>query len=243
MEDKMIRGNLEMKKIIILLVLCCYIYHLLSSGKINLFIHPRLLIPMRICLVFLVLLLLVQLMTTFSKKEESHKSSLIIIFPVILAIIINPQGLNSQTTSNKGIALSQKNSVEYSNINSSDLLVNENNFALVTGDILCSAPNKFEGRKITITGFVYKNNNMPKNQFYIARLMMVCCAADTELTGLLSCSDKGASLKNDEWVTISGTLATTSKKSSAGNLETMPIIMVSSIAPAEKSKNPYIYPA
>ncbi|MDT8719466.1 TIGR03943 family protein [Clostridium sp. 19966] len=230
------------KKSIILLVLFYYIYSLLVSGKIFYFIHPRMLIYIRICLVFLVVLIIVQIIELFMKNSERHECSFIILFPVILAVLINPQGLSGQVAANKGTILSQKVSLKDSAINPSDLFVNDSNFTSVTDDIIYSDPNKYKGKKLTITGFVYKSNDMGKNEFLIARLMMVCCAADAEVTGILSSFDKSYTLKSDEWITISGTIDTTTKKSGTGASEVIPIVIVKSIVPAQKPKNPYIYP-
>lgn len=113
-------------------------------------------------------------------------------------------------------------------------------------DTLLSVRNKFDsliGKKITLTGFVYKEDSFDSNTFVIARLLMSCCAADAQPTGLFCKWDKTSSIKHNQWIKLTGII----EKKMQYNEETkkdepMAIIKVSNVEPIEEPKDPYIYP-
>lgn len=95
----------------------------------------------------------------------------------------------------------------------------------------------FKGKTIVISGFVYREDDMAKDEFVVSRMAMQCCSADATPYGFLVKSDKGSSLKNDTWITMSGTLSTTEYR---GN----EIIRLdaTSIKVIPAPEDPYAYP-
>lgn len=95
----------------------------------------------------------------------------------------------------------------------------------------------FKGKTIVISGFIYREDDMGKDEFVVSRMAMQCCSADATPYGFLVRSDKGSSLKNDTWITMTGTLSTTEYR---GNeiirLEATTIQVI----PAPE--DPYVYP-
>lgn len=100
---------------------------------------------------------------------------------------------------------------------------------------------KYEGYKIIMTGFVFKNEDFFKeNEFIPARLSMSCCVADLAPTGLLCQYDKVSELKADSWVTVEGTLHIA--KYNYDNVEYEdPQISVTKVTPAKEVEG-YVYP-
>ncbi|WOC33506.1 MULTISPECIES: TIGR03943 family putative permease subunit [Caproicibacterium] len=97
--------------------------------------------------------------------------------------------------------------------------------------------NKYIGYSITMTGFVLKNSvNIHAGEFVPARLAMTCCTADLTPMGLLCKYDKAASLKENAWVTVEGTLL---KGTFQGSPD--PQIQVSKVTSAQPVSD-YIYP-
>ena len=96
---------------------------------------------------------------------------------------------------------------------------------------------KYEGRKIEITGFTYKDKGFRSNEFVAARFMMSCCTADAQVVGLM-CHYSGASeLSNDTWLKINGYVK---KEKYDGQL--VPVIEVESVVKVNKPKVEYVYP-
>jgi putative membrane protein len=97
---------------------------------------------------------------------------------------------------------------------------------------------QYKGMAIQVIGFVFKeNDDLTKNEFVPARLMMVCCAADMEPVGLLCQYDKTSELKVDSWVKVSGTMGEAEFEG-----KTIPCIMAQNVEPAQEPDESYVYP-
>jgi putative membrane protein len=95
----------------------------------------------------------------------------------------------------------------------------------------------YEGRRIAMTGFVFKDPEVfGADEFVPARLGMTCCVADLVPYGLVCKYDGADGLAADEWVRVEGVIQ-------IGMYEGMeePQIAVASISPAEEVEG-YIYP-
>ncbi|MDR1573405.1 MAG: TIGR03943 family protein [Clostridiales Family XIII bacterium] len=95
----------------------------------------------------------------------------------------------------------------------------------------------YEGRRIAVTGFVFKDPEMfGADEFVPARLGMTCCVADLVPYGLICKYDKAGELEADAWVRVEGVIQ-------AGEYEGAeePQIAVTSVEPADPVEG-YIYP-
>ncbi|WP_042160843.1 TIGR03943 family putative permease subunit [Paenibacillus gorillae] len=95
----------------------------------------------------------------------------------------------------------------------------------------------FIGKKIEISGFVYREDTMKDGQFVISRLAMLCCSADTEPYGILAAVPDGNKLADDTWVQATGTIALTHY---LGN-EVMEL-KIDELKTIKQPKSPYVYP-
>lgn len=95
----------------------------------------------------------------------------------------------------------------------------------------------FDGKKIELSGFVYREDDMKPDQFVVARFQVQCCSADAAPFGVIVRSDRAASFMTDSWVKVTGTIGTTTYE---GN----EVIQISSnqVAAIEQPKNVYVYP-
>lgn len=116
------------------------------------------------------------------------------------------------------------------------ILMTDDNFSRWLTEIYDNM-DKYKGKKIQLTGFVFKNDKFVKNEFVCARLMMSCCAADLQPVGFLCHYNMEDTLKKDSWITVKGTLDITTHAD-----EKMPLIIVEDIKNTEKPKKEYIYP-
>lgn len=95
----------------------------------------------------------------------------------------------------------------------------------------------FVGKTMQISGFVYREPDMPPNQFVVSRLAMQCCSADAFPYGMLVESDQAKNFDNDTWVNITGIIGKTTyneneiMKLDAERIETI-----------EAPDTPYVYP-
>lgn len=298
----------EFKWLLILIGFAYYIYNLLSTGNINLFIHPRMIKYVRFSLAVLLILSLFQLKRLFiitnNRKRKIYLS--VFLFPLALGIFINPQGLSGEIAAKKGAGFmnsnpsldaksinsrstsinnnlnkndssttnnvaskndnsttntskSQINTDKFKNLNpnhgttvddnndeadsieGNTIVVDTNNFTQVTDDMSYNDPNKYKGKSISITGFVYRDDTVSKNEFVVGRLMIICCTADAEVTGVLCDWSKASTLKNDQWVKVTGKMDSELHKFEGKN-QMIPVIRVDHVEPIDKPKNQYVYP-
>jgi putative membrane protein len=95
----------------------------------------------------------------------------------------------------------------------------------------------YEGRRIVMTGFVFKDPEaLGADEFVPARLGMTCCVADLIPYGIVCKYDKAGELEPDAWVRVAGVVQ-------RGEYEGMeePQIVVTSIEPADPVEG-YLYP-
>lgn len=114
--------------------------------------------------------------------------------------------------------------------------VNTKNFVFSLDEILGNS-DKYDGKEIEITGFLYKAKDLKENEFIIGRFMMVCCAADMQIAGIRCEGNNLESYDNDTWIKVKGKIK---KDIYEGTVD--PIIVVEHM---EKDLNPntsYVYP-
>ncbi|WP_282940426.1 TIGR03943 family protein [Paenibacillus sp. RC67] len=96
---------------------------------------------------------------------------------------------------------------------------------------------RFIGKKMELTGFVYRQEDMKDNQFVVGRFSIQCCSADAAPFGVLVEYDRASTFADDAWVTVTGTI----QKTKFNDMDIM-VLKVEKIAKAEPSKSQYVYP-
>ncbi len=207
-------------------------------------------IYMYFSLFIFIILSLLQVKKIF-KGNGSHVkgASTIFLLPLVLVYIVNPQGLNGEIVSQKGYSndsyaatssASNSNGSGASGFQGNLIKPNEKNYSDVVNEIKYNA-NKYKGKKITIGGFVYKDETFPKDTFVVGRMIIICCAADAELTGLVIKIDH-STLQNDQWVEVTGIIDVNPNFDKDDPInKTIPVIKVTNVKPIAKPSNPYIY--
>ncbi len=104
-------------------------------------------------------------------------------------------------------------------------------------DTIYNDPSKYEGKKITVMGFVFKDKQFKDNEFVPARMVMTCCAADMTVIGLLARYSKAQELRENSWFKFTGTL-----ENSEFNGKNIPVINIETAERTAKPKNEYVYP-
>jgi putative membrane protein len=97
--------------------------------------------------------------------------------------------------------------------------------------------NKFKGRKISLKGFVYKEEGFQENQLVLSRFLITHCVADASIIGFLSEFEGATNVDQDTWIEATGVLDTTTYN----GLE-LPIIKITEWKEISEPKEPYIYP-
>lgn len=162
---------------------------------------------------------------------------------MLIGFYATQTSLNPNVANKKGI--SNNFSVINSNINKSNTtvkpIVESSNSIIFTDenyfknlyDIGEDLYKKYKGTKIVIDGFIYKEDTLEKDEFIIARLMMACCAADSQVIGLVCKYPDTLNLKQNTWFKVEGILDFKNN---------VPIILVNKLTSIPKPKNLYVYP-
>ncbi|MFS0839028.1 TIGR03943 family putative permease subunit [Paenibacillus sp. 1P03SA] len=96
---------------------------------------------------------------------------------------------------------------------------------------------RFAGKQMEISGFVYREEGMPKNRFVVARLTMQCCSADASPYGVIVEAPDAGSYPKDTWVTVKGTI----RKSVYEDKDVMKL-EGAVIRKIKEPSSPYVYP-
>lgn len=199
----------------------------------------------------------------FPKRLLSY---LIIIFPLITAFTLSPTILDASIAAKKGTLLPQlkddyledppeEYADHYEILENNNYLTNdayeaemaklaEMDAIKMDGDLyapyyeaISTDPQQFIGRKITFSGFVYKEAGLAENQLVLSRFIITHCIADATVVGFLTEFDEANAYEADSWIEMSGTLDVTTY-----NGEELPVVKVTSWKATETPLDPYIFP-
>lgn len=121
-------------------------------------------------------------------------------------------------------------------IQNNTIQVNRQNFVFSLDEIIDNL-DKYDGKEIEITGFVYRDKSLKESEFIIVRFMMVCCAADMQVAGIRCDSNNLGSYSNDTWVKVKGKI----RKDTYEN-QIDPVIVVEHIEKDPTPDTSYVYP-
>lgn len=242
---------------IILLAFTYYTYDLIYTNNIYKFIHPKMIKYTFFSLVVFFVLTIFQIKSIFTINHTRRikLGYIIFIIPLVLGFTIEPKEIDSNVAAKKGLILNKKidkkafkAQINKESIQNVDIIeenrieFTDENFSYMLDDV-CTNIEDYKGKKIIISGFVFKENSFKENEFVVSRMLMSCCAADTQLVGLLSKWDEAKNLSNDQWIKVVGTIEETNYKDETTEEEgIIPYIRVENVEILETPVKQYIYP-
>ena len=96
---------------------------------------------------------------------------------------------------------------------------------------------QFEGQKASVIGFVYFDESLNANQFFVSRFVVSCCAADGFAIAMVGEWPQAATLEKDSWVLVKGTVETITL-----NDQAVPLIKADSVQVIPAPEQPYLFP-
>lgn len=90
---------------------------------------------------------------------------------------------------------------------------------------------RYDGKRVSFTGMVYKNSLFQRNDFVPGRRVMTCCADDIAFLGFLCKSREAKRLSNRQWVKVTGTMKYEYRREYKGP---GPVLMAESVVLTEK---------
>ncbi|MCC3375438.1 TIGR03943 family protein [Cohnella sp. REN36] len=95
----------------------------------------------------------------------------------------------------------------------------------------------FQGKRVTLTGFVYRESGLADDQFIVGRMAMTHCIADISPYGIVVEAPDAAGYPNDAWLTVDGTIDRTTFQ----GREVIRIV-ADGVISAKAPTIPYVYP-
>ncbi|GAB6059593.1 TIGR03943 family putative permease subunit [Desulfonatronum parangueonense] len=118
----------------------------------------------------------------------------------------------------------------------SSLIITSENF-LDSMLIISAYLDRFQGRRVEFSGFVYHDGTMAENELAVARIAVTCCLADATVYGLLVRVDTLPLPANDAWVRVHGRIAATRFMD-----EDIPMVLADRLELIPPPDQPYVYP-
>ena len=152
-----------------------------------------------------------------------------------LAVAVPPQPLSSHSVGQRGFEtdLSQIKLTTRVNFQIDSRQRSFGDWIKIIGS--SENPRQHDGEKAQIKGFVYRDQTLQNNEFYLARFLVRCCSADARPVVLRVKSKNAAALPNDQWLEITGTFQTDQ------NPQQPLFVKLESLAEIEIPSVPYIY--
>ncbi|MGV2941654.1 TIGR03943 family protein [Mesobacillus sp. LC4] len=104
-------------------------------------------------------------------------------------------------------------------------------------EAISSDIDQYQGRKVSLYGFVYKEEGFAENQLVVSRFLVTHCVADASIIGFLSEFPDAATIEKDTWIKIEGFIETGSYMDTP-----IPLVKVSKWEITEEPEVPYLYP-
>jgi putative membrane protein len=229
-------------KVILLIGLGTYFIYNIITGNLNNYINIRFAWLSYVAAALFVLLGGVGAYRLLSEGPQhpalrmyklSWGTLLILAIPLFLGVFIPSQPLGAAAIGSSGI---NNNTIATDNVttfttNPLDRNVLDWVRVFNGSDDLAS----FNGQEADIVGFVYRDEEMPENQFLLARFTISCCVADSMAIGLPVVWDEA--LEMDTWLQVKGQFQLGDFRG-----EQTPILQPTSLERIDQPEHPYLYP-
>lgn len=236
---------------LILLGLCVFFASKAINGQLTWYINARF-IPLTL---FGILFLAILAQTVFAEvrrsraednEEHEHHHEYehsptglwVMLIPLLIGVLIPPRPLDSSAFTSKGFntsapLVSAESSAQLFETESEERnildwlkLFNYNN------DVT-----QFVGQPASVIGFVYFDEALGENQFYVSRFVVSCCAADGFAIAMPVEWNDLSSLEQDAWIQVKGTI-----EAIVIDDRNVPLIVAESVQEVPAPERPYLFP-
>ena len=182
-------------------------YWLFKGGRYKAFIQPKLW-PLLVLALVLLLAFAAAFISQFSLKSkislrfDAWIKAAILILPIFFLWTIYGRSLGTDAFTKRALDPGQiVIKGDLNQLKSSSPTSTDHGISLL--DLLADAE-KYDGKRVTTEGMVYRSAKNGKNTFMLFRFAVVCCAADALPLAVMVKSTPAEILNNDVWVRVEG---------------------------------------
>jgi putative membrane protein len=236
---------------LLLLGLCIFFASKAASGQLTWYINARF-VPLTLFgMVFLGILaqtLFSEVKRSRQQEREGHDHDhdhapssaalWVMLVPLLIGVLIPARPLDSAAFASKGFNTSAPIVSADSSAQLFETASEERN-VLDWLKIFNYEANtaRFNGEQASVIGFVYFDDRLEKNQFFVSRFVVSCCAADGFAIAMPAEWGNASTLKQDSWVLVKGTI-----QSITLNGRAVPLIVAESVQEVPVPNQPYLFP-
>lgn len=231
---------------LLLLGLCIFFASKAANGQLTWYINSRF-IPLTI---FGIVFLAVLTQVIFSEIRRSRQQNeehdhapapvnlWVMLLPLLIGVLIPARPLDSSAFATKGFNTS---SPLVSADSSAQIFETESEERNVLDWIKLfnyqEDTSQFTGERASVIGFVYFDETLGEKQFFVSRFVVSCCAADGFAIAMPAEWEDAATLEQDSWVLVKGTIESVTLDG-----RVTPLIVAESVQPVPVPEQPYLYP-
>ena len=217
-----------------------------TTGQLQLYIHPRYVVfTMIMITIGLIVVVAEMILLPLAEKQSfncsphgSILSLVMIVVVAVVALIVRPVALTTDTVTRRGI----NSGATTTTAESTDTIRVQNTKHLTVKEwagLLAQTHNAefFVHRPVELTGFVANDGSNP-HVFHVSRFVVTCCAVDARAVGVpVYVKNWQERYKPGEWVTIRGSFIST--PADAKQVSTLVVVSPRSIMRVSQPKDPY----
>jgi uncharacterized repeat protein (TIGR03943 family) len=205
-------------------------------GALDFYIHPRYTVLVLLAALVLFLMGGARLRDLFAPRAGQRLTTLhlLLALPLLLGVLVPAQPLGADTLAGRGLDLTNAPLLSQQAVEGDPIDWN----LLEWTTALSLRGDELRGEPVDVVGFVFQDERVGRDAFYVARYVITCCAADGAAAGLPVQWPDGDTLPTNTWVRVQGTLATTT----IGDGQTIPAVAADSVEPIEQPESPYLFP-
>jgi putative membrane protein len=226
------------------------------TKQLPLYINPRFTVLTQLSYILLIPMFVIQIIDTLlpvGASNEQHYHSHSVFFKyipffliLILAFVVPENTLNANLVSSKGLhsqsaviatavqdlprplapVFKQMEKIKITNLNFTEAMFEINNF-----------PKDYIGKKVAMTGFVFRSPGLASSQISLVRYVVMCCTADSLPYGVLCEGIEAKNYPDGTWLSIEGII-----QMSTYDDKEVAAIKIISVQQVEEPKEPYVYP-
>jgi putative membrane protein len=222
---------------------------MIYSGDIKNFIHPDMVKYSTFGAVAIAVMLIYNLVHLFTEgySEGIKYGYILFLIPVVIYMFLKPTELSESSAINRGVNLmfykalnAGEDQHNHSHahgdgnmfVENDNIIFNNDNFFTSLKEIYGHLE-EYKNRSVVIRGFVVKEKDI-RDSFLLSRMVVSCCAADTEIIGIRCNYNKSLSIKGGQWVEVKGRFNQLNKGEP-------PVLVVEVVKAVERPEDSYLY--